>query len=219
MRNPECVYYSECLTQAAFFRRPIRCEGCESLEYPAPVDDGFDTEMERLGIVVREEGVREEGMKKELRIENEKLGEKGERRCGKCGEIKILEEFPENRECKLGHESTCNVCKAERKREKAEMAKYPQVEEELTDSGAAVPPQTWLQADSTAAVHQQPGSQTDSEAAVPPEAASPVEALAAEHWQYIEELLETHGITETYAIGWHYRTAFVHGYKHGRAGE
>ena len=40
--------------------------------------------------------------------------------------------------------------------------------------------------------------------------------LADEHWEYVENLLAVHGETEevTSKIGWHYRTAFVHGFKH-----
>ena len=43
-------------------------------------------------------------------------------------------------------------------------------------------------------------------------------AVAAEHWGYIRTLLEIHN-TNTYTIekvGFHYRTAFIHGWKHGK---
>ena len=37
------------------------------------------------------------------------------------------------------------------------------------------------------------------------------------HWKYIEELLRTHEESETtiQRIGFHYKTAMLHGYKHG----
>lgn len=42
--------------------------------------------------------------------------------------------------------------------------------------------------------------------------------LADDHWKYIEDLLLTHNpdINNLNEIGFHYRTAFAHGYKHGR---
>ena len=47
------------------------------------------------------------------------------------------------------------------------------------------------------------------------------EQLAGRHWEYIESLLEQHGIEETNleGIGFHYVTAFVHGFKHGQAAQ
>ncbi len=43
------------------------------------------------------------------------------------------------------------------------------------------------------------------------------EQLAAAHWQYVEGLLELHGLDAEVIekIGWHYRAAMVHGFKHG----
>jgi hypothetical protein len=42
--------------------------------------------------------------------------------------------------------------------------------------------------------------------------------LAEEHWNYVESVLATSGHTEENIklIGFHYKSAFVHGYKHGR---
>lgn len=48
------------------------------------------------------------------------------------------------------------------------------------------------------------------------------EKLADEHWKYIEDLIrievrDTFNNLETYldAIRFHYKTAFIHGFKHG----
>ncbi len=40
--------------------------------------------------------------------------------------------------------------------------------------------------------------------------------LADDHWAYIESLLTMHGETEDIIqkVGWHYKTAFIHGFKH-----
>jgi hypothetical protein len=40
--------------------------------------------------------------------------------------------------------------------------------------------------------------------------------LAEAHWKYIKSLLEAHGedSDEVYRIGFHYKSAFIHGYKH-----
>ena len=42
--------------------------------------------------------------------------------------------------------------------------------------------------------------------------------LARDHWGYIKQLLLTHGvpIEQVNVIGFHYKTAFIHGYKHGQ---
>lgn len=43
------------------------------------------------------------------------------------------------------------------------------------------------------------------------------EQLAAAHWKYVEGLLELHRVDvgDIEIIGWHYRSAMVHGFKHG----
>jgi len=45
-----------------------------------------------------------------------------------------------------------------------------------------------------------------------------VEKLAEAHWNYIKDLLLNHKINKSYTeqIGFHYKTAFIHGYKHGQ---
>lgn len=43
------------------------------------------------------------------------------------------------------------------------------------------------------------------------------EQLADEHWAYILDLLKMHGQEELDKIEFHYKTAMVHGYKHGQA--
>lgn len=42
------------------------------------------------------------------------------------------------------------------------------------------------------------------------------EELAEAHWGYIEGILAVHNVTiaEITACGYHYKAAFVHGYKH-----
>lgn len=44
-----------------------------------------------------------------------------------------------------------------------------------------------------------------------------VEKLAADHWNYLQGVLEAHGVewNTIKTCGHHYRTAFVHGFKHG----
>ena len=41
-------------------------------------------------------------------------------------------------------------------------------------------------------------------------------ALASEHWAYVESVLRAHQVHGTVVdvCGHHYRTAFIHGYKH-----
>jgi hypothetical protein len=46
---------------------------------------------------------------------------------------------------------------------------------------------------------------------------SQAELLADQHWKYISEVLAVSGLADTiiFQIGFHYRTAFIHGFKHG----
>lgn len=41
--------------------------------------------------------------------------------------------------------------------------------------------------------------------------------LADDHWSYINRLLDAHGASEEtrQVVGFHYKSAFVHGFKHG----
>jgi 1,6-anhydro-N-acetylmuramate kinase len=41
--------------------------------------------------------------------------------------------------------------------------------------------------------------------------------LAADHWDYVKSILETHGEEpeNIKVIGFHYRSSFQHGFKHG----
>jgi hypothetical protein len=43
-----------------------------------------------------------------------------------------------------------------------------------------------------------------------------VKKLAGEHWNYIRDVLMIHGVNQetVYLIGFHYVTAFEHGWKH-----
>lgn len=49
-----------------------------------------------------------------------------------------------------------------------------------------------------------------------PETEARANSLAEAHWQYIEGILAVHNVTIAViaACGYHYKTAFVHGYKH-----
>ena len=46
---------------------------------------------------------------------------------------------------------------------------------------------------------------------------SPEKKLANDHWGYIESLLEAHHVLNTTIelIEFHYKSAFIHGFKHG----
>ena len=44
------------------------------------------------------------------------------------------------------------------------------------------------------------------------------EQLAKQHWGYVEALLKAHLVDDGViaVVGYHYQTAFSHGYKHGQ---
>jgi len=41
--------------------------------------------------------------------------------------------------------------------------------------------------------------------------------LAREHWEYLCKVLKTHSVSNNIIdiVGFHYKTAFIHGFKHG----
>jgi len=45
-----------------------------------------------------------------------------------------------------------------------------------------------------------------------------LDEMIEEHWEYIKGVLATHGIDVEWidVIGFHYKTAMKHGYKHGK---
>lgn len=48
--------------------------------------------------------------------------------------------------------------------------------------------------------------------------ATTITKLADDHWRYVESVLVTHDVPKSVVslLGFHYRTAFIHGYKHGQ---
>lgn len=42
--------------------------------------------------------------------------------------------------------------------------------------------------------------------------------LSEDHWKYVKEILFIHGLDneEIEMIGFHYKSSFIHGYKHGQ---
>jgi hypothetical protein len=44
------------------------------------------------------------------------------------------------------------------------------------------------------------------------------EQLANAHWEYVDNVLKHEGVSlvDRWRIGFHYKSAFVHGWKHGR---
>jgi hypothetical protein len=44
------------------------------------------------------------------------------------------------------------------------------------------------------------------------------EEEAAKHWEYVRGILEAHAIQASIrdSVGYHYQTAFIHGWKHGQ---
>ena len=45
-----------------------------------------------------------------------------------------------------------------------------------------------------------------------------VNEMSERHWNYIRDILMIHGVDKEiiYLIGFHYRTAFAHGWKHAK---
>lgn len=124
--------------------------------------------------------------------------------CTKCGGRKLLSEFPENKICKDGHAGTCRTCINDRVRElkkSRKLGKSP-----ASKKPAAPPPIIEKSVDE-----------------------NPVADIAENHWQYIESVIrneyDSDGLEmgdraldlDTYIrrVGHHYKSAFIHGFKHG----
>jgi hypothetical protein len=131
----------------------------------------------------------------------EEPAKSGVKTCKKCGKEKPLNEFTANKNCKDNRENACKECRAE----------YARAMWRKTHPGST--PRT---------VKPLPLMAKDPEPANPVPPASrfvfdPLEVkdLVDAHWKYVGSLLRAHNLVGTELIEYHYKTAFLHGFKHG----
>jgi len=105
--------------------------------------------------------------------------------CNRCGEEKPLDDFYKHPSGKHGHTAICKECRRAHDREhKRKQYAEFRLLKEMEDKDQ--------------------------------ENVSRVKELIEEHWKYIENLLRAHNTTtcDMKGIEYHYKTAFMHGYKH-----
>jgi hypothetical protein len=134
------------------------------------------------------------------------------RECTRCKKTKDLDYFSRTAKGAYGRKSRCKSCDAEVFQEKQALkkkaAKPPAKPKEKIASGADVVKKLM---EKTAAVWK-PENVVNIE---PPDLAK---IKADEHWDYIKRLLSVHldDTGDSSCIEFHYKTAFVHGFKHGQ---
>jgi hypothetical protein len=141
------------------------------------------------------------------------------RECTKCKKTKGLDYFSRSAKGPYGRKSSCKQCDAElfqiKQEQKKKAAKPSANPKEKIASGADVVKKLM---EKTAAVWKPENVMNI--APIDPVPGQPAQTKADEHWAYIKQLFITHGDDadpeEMAKIEFHYKTAFVHGYKHGQ---
>jgi hypothetical protein len=131
-----------------------------------------------------------------------------EKVCIKCKTKKPINEFSPNKTCRSGYENECTECRNRRMREKWR-SDHPGCEPRFKEGKAEE------RVNPVPAPPVSPPLPRDKDDHVPLVEPAEVKELVDAHWKYIGNLLHAHGIVGVELIEYHYRTAFVHGYKHG----
>lgn len=125
--------------------------------------------------------------------------------CSKCGVEKTLDEFSRG-VGKSGRKAACKKCDAEYFQELKVRKNNGEVKgERIKEKGKRK--------------YKHRGKLTEEKIYYVPLAGSGrdrASELAEAHWEYIKGVLEIHGQKELDVIEYHYKTAMIHGYKHGQ---
>lgn len=209
MRRIECLKYAECLGEAAKRNKPFNCDGCKDYECRDPTE-----EEETMNI--REKG------EEEATIMETKM-------CTKCGKEKNIEDFNKGSN-KDGKKSMCRQCEAEYFQEYKKRKAAGKVRTRKAELRKRVIRNVKKAVEKTKAAHTSENvykTGTDDKVeqvhvALAP-AADRAQLLAEEHWAYISGLIAVHNqhmspeeTKDMKVLEFHYKTAMVHGYKHGQ---
>lgn len=194
MRQIDCTQYSDCLNSAAHRNRNFSCAGCERYENPDPLLSGIEQEIDpearRAGHLA---GLKEEPMSGNCRISGCEWKPKVRGLCRshydkwRTGDEEVAK--------LMGH-----PFKVIRSRKPGKPDRSAPTD--LSDPSVIAP--------GSQVIHkliEKASAHVNGRA----------EALANEHWAYVRDLLEVHGQEELYKIEFHYKSAMIHGYKHGVA--
>jgi hypothetical protein len=187
------------------------------------VEEGFEHELYANGIGGTDNTVQlsvSARKDQEIRMNTQAEQKPTGRKCTKCGEEKTLNDFAKSAMGKYGRRSICKPC------DSAAAKKYNLKKRMLKNAKAAVqtiaPGSTVLKKVMDKARAANKGG-TDKPSLSVETASAPngrAQALAEEHWEYIRSLLVTHGDDgdpdELAKIEFHYKSAMIHGYKHGQ---
>jgi hypothetical protein len=149
-------------------------------------------------------------------------GAPARKRCKKCLLEKPLTEFNRDRISRDGHKNKCSDCTSEIQR------KFREKRRAIKDVRAVVRQrlvekkqdrvENWFSPapESTGKERNRPAVGGAPTAGSSTDVVRRAAELIEEHWKYIEDLLRVHGVDNLELVGWHYKAAFLHGYKHGR---
>lgn len=122
--------------------------------------------------------------------------------CSRCHVVKPLYEFGPDSKIKSGKRSYCRACANEYAKRLYMKRKNKKVQEPDIGAGSTIVKKI-LEKAQKPSVNKAPTGDA--------------ERLASEHWAYVVALLTAHleEVSDLSCMEFHYKTAFVHGYKHG----
>jgi len=211
LRKIDCTQYSKCLDEIAKKRGKFSCTQCARYTRIEAVDDTFEQELNYGGpcatdkLHTPEDGaIEHRGVKMESQAEYKATSKK----CTKCGDEKTLDEFSKSSFGKYGRRSICKICDAAFHQKRKPL--YP---------GKRKSPRSASKIEETIAPASTVFKKLMDKAATHRKSGMPGEVLAEEHWAYVRGLLVAHGHDgdpdNLAKIEFHYKSAMIHGYKHG----
>jgi hypothetical protein len=185
------------------------------------MERGFEDELNGKGIGGTDNTVQlsvSARKDQEVRMETQAEYKPTTKECTKCGEDKPFNEFSKSAMGKYGHRSICKVCDC------AACNKRSLKKRMLKNAKAAVKAEQPIAPGSTVLKKLVDKARAANKGGTPAigrtvEPNGRAKILADEHWAYIRSLLVTHGDDgdpdELAKIEFHYKSAMIHGYKHG----
>lgn len=234
LRKIDCEHYSACLDMAAKQRGKFDCTGCERYSRMEAMEEGFEHELNGKGIGGTDNTVQlsvSARKDQEVRMETQAEYKPTSKKCTKCGKDKPLEAFAASKVSKFGHYSRCRECIKKQSAEywlkrgkfvRKDSGKHPAKPRDPIAPGSTVLKKLVDKARAAKAAMIDGGTDKPSLSVNhAPASWGQAQALAEEHWEYIRRLLVTHGDDgdpdELAKIEFHYKSAMIHGYKHGQA--
>jgi hypothetical protein len=236
LRKIDCEHYSACLDRAAKNRGKFNCEACERYSRMEAVEEGFEHELYANGIGGTDNTVQlsvSARKDQEIRMNTQAEQKPTSRKCTRCGEEKTLNDFAKSAMGKYGRRSICKPCDSAASNKynlKKRMLKNAKAAVQTIAPGSTVLKKVMDKAKAAKAARIDDGvdklaegtelSRRGLSVELAVDSNARAQALADEHWAYVRSLLAAHGDYsdpehELSRIEFHYKSAMIHGYKHG----